>query len=469
MATRLIDETRIRLLNEADPRRGKYVLYWMQNAQRAEFNPALEYAIQCANERGRRLLVVFGLMGDYPEANARHLRFMLEGLAGVQGALERRGIRFLVRRGRPDTVAIDAARNADLVVCDRGYLRHQVRWRRALVEAAGCPVVQVEGEAVVPVEIASAKPEFAARTIRRKLHTQHERYLVDLDPTPLDADSLNLPRDPHGDAVDLDALDAALQSLDADPRVPPVSELFEGGTSQARARFEAFLDTHLDGYDEQRNQPQCDAVSTMGMYLHFGQISPVWLALRVRRERARARADVDALLEELLVRRELAINFVHYTPNYDKYACLPDWARSTLGEHRDDEREHVYTRHELERAQTHDPYWNAAMNEARHTGYMHNYMRMYWGKKILEWTNTPEYGHRVLLALNNRYFLDGRDPNSYANCAWVFGLHDRPWGERPVFGKVRYMNAAGLERKCDIEAYVAKVATLAAQHRAPAD
>jgi len=173
-----------------------------------------------------------------------------------------------------------------------------------------------------------------------------------------------------------------------------------------------------------------------------------------------SRSDRDAFLEELIVRRELAINFVEHTSDYDRYACLPDWARQTLDEHRDDERDHVYTRKQLEAADTHDRYWNAAMREMVETGYMHNYMRMYWGKKILEWSNTPEHAFRTTLALNNKYFLDGRDASSYANVAWCFGLHDRSWTERPVFGKVRYMNDRGLERKFDVDGYIARVERL---------
>jgi deoxyribodipyrimidine photo-lyase len=186
----------------------------------------------------------------------------------------------------------------------------------------------------------------------------------------------------------------------------------------------------------------------------------VWLALRVREAVAESNENRDAFIEELVVRRELAINFCEFEPDYDSYTCLPEWAKTTLAEHRDDNRPYRYTRAQLEAAETHDPYWNAAMREMVHTGYMHNYMRMYWGKKILEWTNKPEYAFRTALYLNNKYLLDGRDPNSYAGVAWVFGNHDRGWREREVFGKVRYMNAAGLERKCDIEAYVEKVQAL---------
>jgi deoxyribodipyrimidine photo-lyase len=198
----------------------------------------------------------------------------------------------------------------------------------------------------------------------------------------------------------------------------------------------------------------------MSKYLHFGQISPTWLALEARKHSAEAGDNVATFIEELLVRRELSMNFVHFRDDYDCYESLPAWARQTLTEHRADPRPYLYTRAQLEAAETHDPYWNAAMREMRHTGYMHNYMRMYWGKKILEWSVTPEEGFAAALAINNRYFLDGRDANSFANIAWVFGQHDRPWGERPIFGKVRYMNARGLERKCDIKAYVSKVERL---------
>ena len=198
----------------------------------------------------------------------------------------------------------------------------------------------------------------------------------------------------------------------------------------------------------------------MSKYLHFGQVSPAWLAMEARKQKRAGRENVISFIDELLVRRELAVNFCHFNERYDEYEALPEWARKSLGKHRRDRREHTYSRAELEAGATYDPYWNAAMREMRVTGYMHNYMRMYWGKKILEWSATPEAAHATALAINNKYFLDGRDANSFANVGWLFGLHDRPWPERKVFGKVRYMNAAGLERKCDIRGYVARINTL---------
>ena len=184
------------------------------------------------------------------------------------------------------------------------------------------------------------------------------------------------------------------------------------------------------------------------------------VALKVAATKGGSKDDREAYLEELIVRRELAINFVYYAKNYDSYGSLPGWARKTLKRHRNDSREHVYTRAQLEAADTHDKYWNAAMREMVHSGFMHNSMRMYWGKKILEWCNTPEYAFRTALDLNNKYFLDGRDPNSYANVAWCFGQHDRGWTERKIFGTVRYMNDRGLERKFDMDAYIESVDAL---------
>ena len=250
---------------------------------------------------------------------------------------------------------------------------------------------------------------------------------------------------------------AVLQKMNIDQSVPPVTPFFKGGSSRAKQIFKGFLHRRLAHYVDNRNQPQTDDISHMSPYLHFGHISPVYLAAKVREAREGQGIDRAAYLEELIVRRELALNFVWYTPDYDRYACLPDWARKTLAEHAGDDRPRIYDRETLENAATHDPYWNAAMREMRYTGFMHNYMRMYWGKKILEWSASPEEAFATTLSLNNKYFLDGRDPNSYAGVAWVFGKHDRAWFERSIFGKIRYMAASGLERKCDIEGYVRKI------------
>jgi deoxyribodipyrimidine photo-lyase len=461
MALSTIPDGRVKRLNEREPREGRYVLYWMQQSQRAETNHALEFALQRANERGKPLLVVFGLTDDDPEANARHYRFMLEGLAETQEALRARKIALWVRAGPPDKVALTLAEEADVVVCDRGYLRHQRAWRERVAREARCAVYQVETDVVVPVEVASGKAEVAARTFRPKQGRHIDEYLVALPATPVAHSSLELGLE----GLDLRDVDALLARLKLDTSVAPVKR-FRGGIQAAKRALRRFVDERLACYAQARNQPHRDCVSGLSMYLHFGQISPLDVALAVREATADAGdANTGSYLDELLVRRELAMNYVYYTPNYDRYEALPAWARRTLEEHRGDKREHLYTLEQLEAAETHDPYWNAAMLEMRETGYMHNYMRMYWGKQLLAWTADPEEAYARALWLNNRYFLDGRDANSYANVAWCFGLHDRPWPERAVFGKVRSMTRGGLERKTDPEAYVAKVERLVAEER----
>jgi deoxyribodipyrimidine photo-lyase len=452
----VIESERLKNLNDAPEREGDYVLYWMQQSQREAFNPALETAIACATCLNVPTVVGFGLTDGYPEANARHYAFMLEGLREVEAALGERGIGFIMQRGSPDEVALRLASRAALVVSDRGYLRHQKTWRRNVANEAGCKVLQVEGDVVVPVETASNKHEGAARTIRPKIEKARGDFLKPLRRTQVEisAASLSLPR-----SLDLSDTNALLATLDIDRKIAPVSR-FKGGTSEARRRLRAFVDGPLDNYAEARGEPAREQVSFLSAYLHFGQISPVEIALSVSGAGAE-RKNRSAYLEELIVRRELAMNLVEHAPDYDCYSCLPEWARHTLEAHRHDPRPHIYGEAELAACKTHDPYWNAAMREMRATGYMHNHMRMYWGKKILEWSSSPQQAFETALSLNNRYFLCGRDPNSYANVAWCFGLHDRPWPERAIFGKVRSMTVGGLERKIDIEAYVKRVASLA--------
>jgi deoxyribodipyrimidine photo-lyase len=278
-----------------------------------------------------------------------------------------------------------------------------------------------------------------------------DRFLIDLKPVLPQYRSLEVTVPVK--AFDLTDLDRAMASLDIDRTVQPVTG-YVGGASQALARLKDFLEHKLDHFTDLRNDPSQDFCSGLSPYLHFGQISPLTMALQVR---ATDSPGKDALIEELIVRRELAFNFVHYNPRYDQYDGLAPWALRTLNFHAKDHREFLYTPEQFEQADTHDPYWNAAQREMVVTGRMHGYMRMYWGKKILEWSKTPKEAFDTALYLNNKYELDGRDPNGYAGVAWCFGQHDRAWGERPVYGKVRYMNANGLKRKFNIEAYVAKV------------
>ena len=452
----MIHPERIQALNDRPVGDGRYVLYWMQASQRANCNHALEHAIRRADERSLPVVVAFGLTDEYPEANERHYAFMLDGLAETARALDERGVRLVVRRGSPPEVAADLAADAALVVADRGYLRHQRQWREQLAEGVDCRVEQVEADVVVPVETVSDKAEYAARTIRPKHRRHWDAFLRPLEETTPKRESLGLRLPPAGNSEsrDLDASDAdgILASLDIDRSVPR-SGRYLGGASRAEERLGAFIADKLSRYADERSDPSLDIQSHMSPYLHFGQISPLSIALRIRDASAPAAAK-DAFLEELLIRRELAVNYVRFDHRYDRYDGLPEWARGTLAAHESDARPEVYNRPRLEKCDTHDPYWNAAMREMVVTGKMHNYMRMYWGKKIIEWTRSPKGAFGTMLALNNAYFIDGRDPASYANVGWCFGLHDRPWTERDVFGTVRYMNDRGLERKFDIDAYV---------------
>lgn len=445
----MIQKERIRALNDCAAGAGKHILYWMQSAQRTRFNHALEFAIFQANERKLPLLVFFGITENYPAANKRHYLFMLEGLRDVRDDLAKRGIPFVVRVCRPDEGAALLAREAALVITDDSCLREPRSWRARAAEKMPCPLIQVETNLIVPVAEASPKEEYAAATIRPKILRKLDYYLAPLKEHKLQTPSLNLSEE----SFNLDDPHKALRRLKLNGGAQP-SPFFKGGAHEARKRLKQFVDEKLEGYDSLRNNPALDALSNVSPYLHFGQISPLEIALKVRE---RGGASAAAYLEELIIRRELASNFTYYNPAYDSFEALPDWARKTLREHASDKRFEIYSREEFECAQTRDPYWNAAQEEMLLTGKMHGYMRMYWGKKIIEWSPSPQAAFETALYLNDKYELDGRDPNGYAGVAWCFGKHDRPWSRRPIFGSIRYMNAAGLRRKFDPDAYVEKV------------
>jgi deoxyribodipyrimidine photo-lyase len=452
----MIHPERVRRLNDRPLTKGRILIYWMQASQRVEYNHALEYAIRQANEQNLPLVTLFVLTDQFPEANLRHYSFMLEGLKEVKALLEQRGIPFVALRGSMGEEVAKASRQASMVVTDRGYLRAQREWRKEAAENASCPVLQVEGDVVVPVEEAYPKEAYSAAVLRPRIHSQLRKYLVPLSETPVKKRAPNL--DFNG--LDLKkSIPAILSSLAIDRTVPPVSH-FRGGPAEAKKLLEGFLAHKLKDYGELRNDPSLDYVSHMSPYLHFGQISPLYIAVQVQGAGRTPFRSREAYLEELIVRRELSMNFAYYNSSYDAFAGAPEWARRTLKNHQKDKREYLYSREELEEARTHDPYWNAAQKEMIITGKMHNYMRMYWGKKILEWSPTPEEAFRTALYLNNKYELDGRDPNSFTGVAWCFGKHDRPWGERKIFGQVRYMNDAGLRRKFKIDDYVKKVGSL---------
>ncbi len=445
-----MNRDRIKILNKGKEQSGRYVLYWMQQAQRASFNHALEYGIERANELDKPLIVLFCITENYPSANSRHYRFMLEGLDDAAKKLSERGIRLVFKKGEPAEAAADLSEEACLAVTDCGYTRTQRKWRDSASSLMRCPFIMVESDVIVPVERASEKEEFAAHTIRKKINRLRKEYLTRVEEIPVRRDSLNLLIDREGVFAEVPSL-GELKEID---RRVSESRFYKGGAYQAEKLLEEFIGDKLRHYAEQRNDPNRDNLSKMSPYLHFGQISSAYIALKVLEHGGEG---VEEYLEELIIRRELSMNFVHYNPHYDTFEGLPDWVKKTLIRHAGDEREYEYDYEAWEAAETHDPYWNAAQKEMMITGKMHGYMRMYWGKKILEWTSGPEEAYRILIRLNDKYELDGRDPNGYAGAAWCFGKHDRAWKERPVYGKIRYMNDRGLKRKFDADAYVRRM------------
>lgn len=445
----MIQPQRIQCRNNEPVQDRAFVLYWMQAAQRAAYNHALEYAIEQANARQKPVLAAFSLTDDFPEANERHYAFMLQGLKETQIALAKRNIQLVLLHGKPDETIPKLTKNADLLVMDEGYLRIQQQWRNAIAEAVACKTCEVTTNLIVPVEEATDKENFSAGTLRPRITKQLDTYLIPLNPTKPKHSSLSL----KFKSVDISDTEKALKKLNVDRSVK-ASPIFTGGATEAEKRLKYFIEHKLDDYAGKRNDPNEDCQSSLSPYLHFGQISSLYVALEIMKTNSPGR---ESFLEELIVRRELSHNFVYYNPRYDDYDALPAWALRTLNFHAKDKRDYLYSPRQFETAQTHDPYWNAAQMEMVITGKMHNYMRMYWGKKILEWSKTPKNAFETALYLNNKYELDGRDPNGFAGVAWCFGKHDRAWTERPVFGKIRYMNAAGLKRKFDIEAYVEKI------------
>jgi len=448
----MLEQSRIQKLNNREEKRGDYVLYWMQASQRPESNQALQLAINRGNELNLPVVAYFGVTDDFPEGNMRHYDFMVEGLKETRRKLNDRGIKLLIGHQSPPEGAIELADRASLVVVDRGYLRIQKAWRKKVASGIDVPLIRVEDNVVVPVEEASDKEEYAARTIRPKINDR----LEDFTDRVREEDPNHSSKELETDFRSINP-DEILEKLDIDRSVGPVPG-FTGGTLEAKELLNEFIESKLDRYEERGNDPTEDYLSHMSPYLHFGQISPIYIVNRIKESDS---PGVEEYLEQLVVRRELSMNFVHYNENYDEFdSILPDWARETLAEHENDEREYLYSLKEFENAETHDPYWNAAQKEMNLRGKTHGYMRMYWGKKILEWTPDPETGYDITLYLNNKYELDGRDPNGFTGVAWCYGKHDRAWKERPVFGKTRYMNASGLERKFDAGKYCEKIEKL---------
>jgi len=447
---------RVQSLNAAGANESaKYVLYWAQVNRRVAWNHALEYAVQLANHAGLPVLFYEGLTYDYPYASDRLHTFILEGVPDTERELQRLGIGyvFYLRRTRddPNDIFYRLAKDAAAIVTD-DYPVFPARGHNTSVPPKlDIPYHAVDSSCIVPMSCFE-KREYAAYTIRPKIRKLLPQYLRRVP-------ALRVRNKFHGKIprfhtpVTLSNVSTLVASCDIDHTVRP-SPIFRGGASAAHKRLRRFLKQNLHRYANLSNQPSEKATSGLSPYLHFGHISSLQVALAVQ-DYARAHKLLpDEFLEELIVRRELAFNFARFAEHPESLRSLPDWARKTLASHACDKRDPTYLRDQFELAGTDDPLWNAAQNELLLTGKIHGYYRMYWGKKILEWSPTPEEALATAIYLNDRYALDGRDPNSYSNILWCFGLHDRPWVERPIFGQVRYMSYAGMRRKTDVDAYI---------------
>ncbi len=442
-----MDDRRVRQLNDASRRAGP-VVYWMSRDQRARDNWALLYAQALAAAHDTTTMVVFCLVPSFLGATARQYDFMLEGLRETAAVLHEHGIPFYLLSGEPGERIPRFVERHDVgaLVTDFDPLRVKREWRQQVARAIEIPCLEVDAHNVVPCRVASDKKEYAAYTIRPKIHRQLSTFLQPFPALRRQTPSENLPDNDWT---------AARPSLDIDDSA--TVDWLTSGPSAARETLQRFVRGRLEGYPDRRNDPTVDGLSNLSPYLHFGHIAAQRVALEVQQADV-SREARDAFLEELLVRRELSDNFCLYEPWYDSPQGFPDWAQKTLAEHRDDEREHVYTLEEFERAATHDELWNAAQMEMVKQGKMHGYLRMYWAKKILEWTASPGEAMSIAIYLNDRYELDGRDPNGYAGVAWAIGgVHDRAWPERPVYGKIRYMSHGGAQRKFDVDGYIASV------------
>jgi deoxyribodipyrimidine photo-lyase len=426
------------------------VVYWMSRDQRVKDNWSLIYAQELAIQHGQPLAVIFCLVPEFLGATLRQYSFMLGGLEEVERLLANKNIPFFLLQGKPGDSVPGILRKigAGCLIADFDPLRIKTAWKSAVARHIDIAFHEVDAHNIIPAWITSRKQEFAAHTIRRKIERLLPEYL-DAYPS-LKRQHLKLKERAPGVQWK-----KVLEPLPIDRSVAEV-DWIRPGEKAARKALSYFIAKRLVHYDELRNNPVSAGTSDLSPYLHFGHISAQRVALKIKESSAPRKAK-DSFLEELIVRRELADNFCLYNRYYDSVKGFPLWGQKTLHAHGRDKREHLYGYGEFESALTHDPLWNAAQLQMVRTGKMHGYMRMYWCKKILEWSRTPEEALRTAIGLNDTYELDGRDPNGYTGIAWsIGGLHDRPWMERKVFGKIRFMSYNGCRKKFDIAAYIKK-------------
>lgn len=456
-----INERVLQLNDKPVNENARYVLYWMQMYKRVDNNHSLIYAIRRANELRLPLVVYEGLKYYYPWASDRLHTFILEGVEEKRAEFEKLGIRYVFYLQKdaasPKQTVARLAKDAALIVTDDFPCFIIPEHNRRIAERAEIPVYAVDSNGIIPMS-KFEKEEYAAYTIRPKINKLLERYLKPLPFENVDVPSVGIGVDCPETRVAGDTIASLIAECDIDHSVTP-SELYHGGTAEGRKRLKRFVEDILPDYDKARSKPDRDGSSRLSSYLHFGFLSPLEIALAVRDADA-PQESIDAYLEELIVRRELSYNMTLHNAKYDSLAALPAWVQKTMREHAGDERPVIYSLDQLEAGETHDDLWNAAQREMVATGEMHNYVRMLWGKNVIAWSPSYEVAFETLVHLNNKYCLDGRNPNSYAGILWCFGKHDRAWFERPVFGLIRYMASHSTGKKFDSKKYIEWTKTL---------
>jgi deoxyribodipyrimidine photo-lyase len=444
-----MNKNRIRILKDGVNMPGT-IVYWMSRDQRVNDNWGLIYARLLASKNQTGLSVVFNLVDNFLGATERQYHFMLEGLKEVEINLRKLNIPLYLLIGEPEEVlpTFLAEHKISSLVTDFDPLKIKRKWKKDIAENISIPFYEVDAHNIVPCLYVSQKEEFAAYTIRPKINKLLPEFLDEFPIIePVDENDLS--------NTELINWDKIFNSLNIDRSVEKVNWL-EPGESAAVEMLEKFLSEKIDRYDIDRNNPTIDGQSNLSPYLHFGQISAQKIALTVKQKFGNSPI-AASFLEELIVRRELADNFCFFNQNYDSHKGFKDWAKESLNKHANDKRDYIYNLDDFENAKTHEDLWNAAQLELITTGKMHGYMRMYWAKKILEWSESPQEAMRIAVYLNDKYQLDGRDPNGYTGCAWsIGGIHDRAWFERSVYGKIRYMNYNGCKKKFYVEGYIRK-------------
>jgi deoxyribodipyrimidine photo-lyase len=443
---------RVRILKMGVNKPGPVVL-WMSRDQRVKDNWALLFGQELALKKKVPLAVVFCLLSDFLGATDRHYDFMLRGLQEVEHGLGEKNIPFFLLTGSPEEKLPHFIRenNISVLVKDFDPLKIKCAWSGSVKREINIPFYEVDAHNIVPCWIASPKQEFGAYAFRTKIRRLLPEFLEVYPP---------LRRHPFLWESNIQNTDWSKRFRTFNPDNIPGLNRIKPGEKAASRFLKDFLEKKLTSYNAERNNPTKNGQSNLSPYLHFGQISAQRVALKVSLSGTDKKSR-EAFLEEIIVRRELSDNYCFYNKNYDNFYGFPEWAKRTLDEHRKDLREYVYTRDQFENAETHDDLWNAAQTEMVRKGKMHGYMRMYWAKKILEWTESPEKAMEIAIYLNDRYEFDGRDPNGYAGIAWsIGGVHDRAWGERPVFGKIRYMSYNGCKSKFDVGKYIESIQLL---------